>query len=232
MVAPSHLREWGWDTGWSSHGGQTCQASHVLWSFAYLAFSSECLLHAAQCCATGSVQCHEMDRTGEFFQNPDCLWWGDGAVGPPPSLVEDYSCGAREWLRNWRGVQGWGEVITVTFQLSVANFSAGYSLLKRSMVKQVWVHIWTRITNHCSVSKLWFFTIVLLNLPLLKSSPELCTKVWRLFLTSVHLPFSPLLYLWVPRACLVISQNFTIVDSQSFARQPVWQWQLMPLGFR
>lgn len=42
-----------------------------------------------------------------------------------------------EWLRNKRGIQDWGEVVTVAFVLSVANFSAGYLLLKHSMVNWV-----------------------------------------------------------------------------------------------
>lgn len=75
---------------------------------------------------------HEMSTTDQFFSlSPDCLWRGDRAIGagsapsrashskentgpvtrtssPPPSLMKDHAHWARRWLRNWRGVQGWG----------------------------------------------------------------------------------------------------------------------------
>lgn len=112
---------------------------------------------------TSAMQCHsllpvpwasEMDRTGQFFQNPDCLWWGDGAVGPGTFPGEGLCVWDQRVIEKLERRARLGWVVTVAFELPVANLSAAYSLFKHSMVNWVWVCIWTRTTNQCSVSKL------------------------------------------------------------------------------
>lgn len=110
VAAPSHLWERGWDTGWSSHG-QTCQASHVLWGFAYLAFASECLSHL-QCCASGSFKCHEPVRWTELVSSFRILtasgeereqlglhlpWWRIMPVGPESWEIREECKAVERW---------------------------------------------------------------------------------------------------------------------------------------
>lgn len=175
MVAPSHLWEQGvghrmeitWRTDLSN---LLCPVRFCLPGFCFWGS----LTFAVQCHSLHPVPwAREMDTTGQFFQNPGCFWgdracwawhlpwWRIMRVGPESG-----------W--EIRGVQGWGEVVTVAFKLSVVDFSAGYSSLKHSIVKQVWVHIWIRTTNQYSVSKLCFLQLY----------PSTCLY-WRVDLSCV-----------------------------------------------
>lgn len=129
MVAPFHLFDnSGWDVGWRScGGGQTCQASSVLWGLLiWLLPLSEYLLRL-QWRATASFQRLEPIswaqlissvwipaafvkrqsssaglRTQAFVRisnSKEHIGPGTGTSSPLPSLVKGHARGAKQWLR-------------------------------------------------------------------------------------------------------------------------------------